>query len=208
MDISERRSDALGGLYAETGLFEGPSANWGVRHAIQLVPTANPDETRGWWRRICEDLSPMEAHFGHEGRVPRPRVQDTYLAVWLDESLAPGKGCGDGRLIGLAWLQRPYPGIRAYGFGLFPECRKLGHGVDVKESILALCFGDPNIHRVETEVYSSNPWSLRVLHGVDDPMTREGVQREVMLLNGRYYDRVLFGITREEWALLRQQGRG
>ena len=34
----------------------------------------------------------MEAHFGHEGRVPPPRVQDTYLIVWLDESLAPGQG--------------------------------------------------------------------------------------------------------------------
>ena len=40
---------------------------------------------------------------------------------------------------------------------------------------------------------------LRVLHGVDDPMTRE-VSSEVMLLNGRYYDRVLFGITREVGA--------
>ena len=197
--MSERRSDAYGGLYEDTGLYEGRSATWGARHRIQLVPTADPEDIARWWARVCEDLHPMEAHFGHEGRAPRPRVQDSYLAVWLDESLAPAGGCGDGRLIGLAWLQRPYPGIRAYGFGLFPECRSLGHGVCVKREILSVCFSDPDIHRVETEIYSSNPWSLRVLHGVDDPMTREGIQREVMELNGRYYDRVLYGITRSEW---------
>lgn len=197
--MTERRSDQYGGLYEETGLFCGPSSSWGAERRIRLVPTADPGEIAGWWARVCEDLHPMEAHFGHEGRAPRPRIQDAYLAVWLDESLAPGKSCGDGRLLGLAWLQRPYAGIRAYGFGLFPECRGSGHGVCVKSALIARCFSDPDVHRVETEVYASNAWSLCVLHGVDDPMEREGVQREVMSLGGRSYDRVLFGILREEW---------
>lgn len=189
--MSDRASDRHGGLYEETGLFTGPSAAWGAGHGLSLVPTVNAQAIASAWARVCEDLHPLEGHFGHEGRVPRPRAQDSYYAVSLAEAA-----------LGLAWLQRPYPGIRAYGFGLFPEARRQGHGVCVKRALLTRCFSDPHIHRVECEVYSSNVWSLRVLHGPGDPMAREGVQREVMALNGRYYDRVLFGITRSTWEAI------
>ena len=195
-----RPSDKLGGLYEETGLFCGPSATWNKpAYHIQLVRLDSAPEIAMLWGRMVSDLPQLERHFGYEGYVPRPRAHDSYFAVWRDESLGEGKGCGDGAMIGLAYTQQPTPTTMAYGFGLFAEAKGQHTGCDVKAAILAHCFARPKTHRVECEVYGSNPWSLRVLHGRGDPMKQEGIQKAVMEIDGIFYDRVLFGITREEW---------
>jgi hypothetical protein len=131
----------------------------------------------------------MERHYGPEGAAPRPRPQDSYSVVTVD-----------GLPIGLAWVQAPSSTTRAYGFGLFPECRKLGHGVCVKQALIDRCFEETlDIHKVEAEVIGANLWSLKVLHGIDDIMTEEGRVRESIQIDGQYYDRIFFGITRAEW---------
>ncbi len=192
----------LGGLYEQTGLYEGPVTSWGATHGIVLTPLNEPRQIEALWARICEALYPMEAHFGPEGRDPRPRPQDRYLTVGVDHHGAPGHPCGDVEPIGLAWVQAPSATTRAYGFGLFPLCRGLGHGVCVKRALIAHCFAapvDPAVHKVEAEVLGSNLWSLKTLHGLDDEMTEEGRLRETVRLGGVYHDRIFFGITRAEW---------
>ena len=198
--VMNRASSRLGGLYEETGLYEGPAASWGATHGIIIVPVHAPAAIQRLWGRICEDLAPMPAHFGPEGLAPRPRPQDRYWGLWLDEHGATGKACGDGRLIGLAWTQAPAPTTRTYAFGLFPEARRQGHGVCVKTALLEHCFSEAAVQKVETEVYSSNPVSLAILHGPDDPMTGEGRQVATIEIAGVFHDRMLFGITRARWA--------
>jgi hypothetical protein len=187
-------SDQHGGLYEQTGLFEGAVTSWGARHTIGLIPINIQSQIRAFWWRICEDLHPMERHYGPEGAVPRPRSHDSYSVVTVD-----------GLPIGLAWVQAPSSTTRAYGFGLFPECRKLGHGICVKQALIDRCFEEASdIHKVEAEVIGANLWSLKVLHGVDDIMTEEGRVRETVYIDGQYYDRIFFGITRSAWQALRE----
>lgn len=195
----EPASFRLGGLYEMTGLYEGPVTSWGVTHRIVLAPCTVPADIQRLYARIGEDLHPMPLHYGPEGLDPRPRPQDRYWAVWADEHGLPGRSCGDGRLIGFAWTQAPSPTTRTYAFGLFPECRRQGHGVCVKQALIAWGFADPTVAKVEAEIYSGNQWSLNVLHGLDDPMQREGCQRQTVKVGGVYYDRIHFGITRAEW---------
>lgn len=190
----------LGGCYEQTGLFEGAVTSWGATHGILLTQVDAPEQVRGLWTRICTDLHPLEGHFGPEGRAPRPRPQDRYLTVGVEHHGEAGRPCGDVEVIGLAWTQAPSPTTRAYGFGLFPECRRLGHGVCVKRALIARCFAAPAVHRVEAEVIGFNLWSLKVLHGLDDEMTEEGRLREAVRIEGRYYDRIFFGLLRPVWA--------
>ena len=204
--MTDRRSDELGGLYEETGLWEGPSTSWGATHDIILAPIDAPKQAAALWARICEDLHPLEGYFGpgpDEAAAARPRPQDRYLAVGVDQHGQVGHPCGDVPLIGLAWTQAPSPTTRAYGFGLFPECRGLGHGVCVKRALIARCFAEEAVHKVEAEVISFNLWSLKTLHGIDDEMTEEGRLREAVLIGGIYYDRVFFGLLRERWEARR-----
>jgi len=197
-----RRSDALGGLYDQTGLYEGPATSWNASHRILLPALTLPGQIQALWARVGDDLRPLEGYFGpgpDEATAPRPRPQDRYFAVGVDQHGQPGHPCGDVQLIGLAWTQAPSPTTRAYGFGLFPECRGLGHGVCVKRALIAQCFAEEAVHRVEAEVIGFNLWSLKVLHGLDDEMTEEGRLREAVRLGGVYYDRVFFGLLRPEW---------
>lgn len=198
-DEPEPASFRLGGLYEQTGLYEGPVTSWGRRLEIILAPCTIPEDVVRLYARICEDLHPMQAHYGPEGATTRPRPQDCYWAVWADEHLYPGRSCGDGRLIGFAWTQAPNATTRTYAFGFFPECRRHGLGVSVKEALIARAFAEVGVNKVECDVYSCNVWSLRVLHAPDDSMKLEGIQRATIQVGGVFYDRHLFGLTREEW---------
>lgn len=208
MAPDEPASFRLGGLYELTGLWEGPVTTWNAPHTILLPELTLPGQVQGLWARICEDLHPMEGHYGPEGATARPRPQDRYLAVGVDHHGQGGHPCGDVQLIGLAWTQAPSPTTRAYGFGLFPECRGLGHGVCVKRALIAQCFADPEVHRVEAEVIGFNLWSLKVLHGIDDEMTEEGRLREAVQIEGQFYDRVFFGLLRAEWEARQAREEG
>jgi RimJ/RimL family protein N-acetyltransferase len=74
----------------------------------------------------------------------------------------------------------------------------------VKQALIDRCFEKTDIHKVEAEVIGANLWSLKVLHGIDDIMTEEGRVRETVYIDGHYYDRIFFGITRSVWQALRE----
>jgi RimJ/RimL family protein N-acetyltransferase len=161
------------------------------------------------WLRICRGLAPLEIAFGPEGRDPRPRPQDTYYLAWQNltapftaGSEIPGWWCGDGAL-GLVYTQRPAPTTRAFGMGLFLEHRGCGLGALVRDAAYALCFSEAEVWKLESEVYSGNGHSLGALHGGHARAKPEGCQRATICVNGTYYDRLLFGLTRPEWEAAR-----
>ncbi len=164
--------------------------------AIRLVPIY-PQDAPGYWARACEGLDPPDAAFGPEWRVPRPRASERYFLAWHDP-MAPGKACGDGAL-GLVWTQRASPSTVTFGMGLWKEYRGRGWGHLVRDAIYAFVFEDLTVYKLQSEVYASNRQSLGALHGRYARSREEGRQRETIRVQGIYYDRILFGITRGEW---------
>ena len=110
--------------------------------------------------------------------------------------------------MGLLWVTWPSDTTVRFGMGLWYLCRDLGIGWRVRDAIYGFLFSDPEIHKIESEIYSSNPHSQAALHGTKARSVEEGRQRETIRIDGVYYDRILYGCTRARWEAIRPQELG
>lgn len=160
---------------------------------------APPETIAESWRRVCKGIEPSPAiAFGPEYDEPRPRAHEGYSLILDAHALTNGRACGDDA-IGLLWVQKPSVTTSVIAFGLFAEYRGHGLGPLVRDAIYARVFANPTVHKLESCVYTSNLRSLATLHGERGRSREEGRQRDSIQIDGIYYDRVLFGITREQW---------
>jgi RimJ/RimL family protein N-acetyltransferase len=168
---------------------------------LTLVPMAE-EKVAAQWARLMQGLNPPEAHYGPEFRTPRPRPQDRYYDVLADHA-----DVAAAYVVGLAYTQAPSPSTRVFGLGLYEEHRGKRLGALLQAACLDLCFRNPYVHKVETEVYASNRHSLGALHGRYGCMIEEGRQRGTIMVEAQPIDRILFGMTRAEWeAAMRVDG--
>ena len=73
-----------------------------------------------------------------------------------------------------------------------------GYGTAATRLMLDYGFKQLNLHRVSSGVFSFNERSLRMHRKVG--FIEEGRQRETDFKNGRYYDRIRFGILEKDWS--------
>jgi hypothetical protein len=168
--------------------------------SIALLPLNEPQSIKALYEQVCEGILPLESAFGTEGRDPRPRPQDTYYLAVDDEHMNTGWACGDG-CWGFCWTQRPAPDVMAFALGLFQMYRGRGLGPVVRDALVAHCFSNPEIAKVTSEVYACNLHSLGALHGKHRRTKPEGRDFNALCIDGTYYDRLRFGLTRDEWDL-------
>lgn len=164
---------------------------------------ANPVDLPHFWARLCAEIDPPDLAFGPEWQQPRPRPGEWYFLIWDGRHPGEGRACGDGT-IGLIFLREPSPTTVSFGIGLWPACRGQGLGPAACDDAYDFIFSTfPGIHKIESEVYTSNQRSLAALHGPEAGRRyrphEEGRQRATMAIQERYYDRVLYGYTRDEW---------
>jgi RimJ/RimL family protein N-acetyltransferase len=81
------------------------------------------------------------------------------------------------------WLGKPY-----WGQGIMSEALT---------AVLDLCFVDLNQVKVEAEIFTSNPRSMRLVESLG--MQLEGTIRSAHLKRGHWVDAHIYGILREEW---------
>ncbi len=79
-------------------------------------------------------------------------------------------------------------GKKYYGKGVGTEAARLllGYGFNVLE-----------LHRIDLEVFAFNPRAIHVYEKLG--FKREGVRREVLLLDGEYHDAIVLGLLRHEF---------
>ena len=164
---------------------------------FRFLPIQFGDASRAW-TRACQGIDPPDLAFGPEWRQPRPRAGEKYFLIWDDHHPAQGRTCGDGP-VGLLFVTWPSETTVSFGMGLWAECRGQGLGPTVRDAIYAFLFSDLAIHKLESQVYSSNGQSLGALHGQHSRSRLEGRQLESIRIGAAFYDRLLFGITRDEW---------
>jgi len=72
-----------------------------------------------------------------------------------------------------------------------------GYGTDAARLLVKYGFEQLNLHRISSAAWAFNDRSIRLHLKVG--FKEEGRLREAVFKNGRYHDRVEFGILRQEW---------
>jgi len=106
----------------------------------------------------------------------------------------------DDRLIGfvaihgIEWNNRT--GLLAIGIGGVND-RGKGYGREAIHLILKYAFYELNLHRVGLDVISYNKVAIELYKKMGFQI--EGCMREAVQRDGKYFDRIIMGILRDEW---------
>jgi RimJ/RimL family protein N-acetyltransferase len=106
----------------------------------------------------------------------------------------------DDALIGAVGLHRIHPVNRSAMFGLMIGDRAAwsqGFGTEATRLMVDYAFRALNLHRVWLHVYENNPAAVRVYEKVG--FRREGILRQDVYREGRYWDALAMGLLRDEW---------
>ena len=124
--------------------------------------------------------------------LARERGNDDFpLALVL---LEDGTHIGNGGIHAVDWANRH--GTAGLIIGA-KGAQNHGYGREAEELLLDFAFRRLNLNRVEAEVHSDNPRSLKVAERVG--MVIEGRRRERLLRNGAFVDDHIVGMLASEW---------
>jgi len=158
------------------------------------------------WGRNSEfkrmlDTDPAFPHSGKATRAWFEREQNKeepdYL-LFLIRTLEEDKVIGD---IGLEDPNHHGDAFVGIGIGE-PDYWSKGYGSDAMQIILRYAFQELNLHRLSLDVFEYNPRAIRSYQKVGFQV--EGRYRQSLNREGRRWDMIFMGITRQEW-LARQQ---
>ncbi len=155
--------------------------------APAFVPWMNDPEVT----RFLRAYRPMTLRAEEEFIDRAGQGDDVALAVALRD--------GD-RLIGGTGLHDFDLRCRRASFGIFIGPREewgKGYGSEATRLMVGYAFETLNLNRVSLQVYEYNPRGIRAYEKVG--FRREGVLRQDVFRDGRYWDTIVMGILREEW---------
>lgn len=93
----------------------------------------------------------------------------------------------------------PYVGVATLGITIGErEFWGGGYGSEAVRLIAGHLFGAYGLNRLELDTWSGNERAVRAFTRLG--FREEGRRRSAVLVEGKRYDRVLFGMLREEWA--------
>jgi len=105
----------------------------------------------------------------------------------------------DGNAVGIFNLNsiNERHGTFSIGMQILPvECGK-GYGTAAMRLLLRYAFDERRLHKYYGSVVEGNVASITMLMKLG--CVQEGVRREQIYMNGRYWDELLFGLTAEEF---------
>jgi RimJ/RimL family protein N-acetyltransferase len=159
------------------------------------------DDLDAAWRMLCDEegrrLTGTHARFTREvsDQWYRSRPAQTDR---LDLAIARLE---DDQLVGEVVLHELDPDNRSCGFRislLGPEVFGHGYGTEATRLLLAHGFETVGLHRIELEVYDHNPRAQHVYRRVGFRV--EGVRRDALRWEGRYYDAIVMAMLAPEWT--------
>ena len=158
---------------------------WFSRYELQrtLTPGAirlvNEDAEEAWFRSLAE-------------------AKDTWCFA-VDALDDPHQA--DGRLIGSTSLMGVNGKNRAATFGISiadPAMRGKGYGAEVIDLMLEWGFMELNLHRIQLYVMAFNEPAVRLYERKG--FRRDGVLREAIWREGRYWDEIVMSVLSTEWT--------
>jgi RimJ/RimL family protein N-acetyltransferase len=94
----------------------------------------------------------------------------------------------------------PKCGTFTFGLEIKKTHRRKGYAYEAILLVLRYYFFAQRYHKAWTSVYSFNEPSLALLNKLR--FEKEGLQKEMSFLNGKYHDKVLFGMTEDRFTEL------
>jgi RimJ/RimL family protein N-acetyltransferase len=88
-------------------------------------------------------------------------------------------------------------GVADFALWIHPDHHGGGYGREAAELMIAYAFDELRVHKVTAEAYGPNAASRALLESLG--LTREGVGREDVFLDGEYRDTHYFGLLEREW---------
>jgi RimJ/RimL family protein N-acetyltransferase len=117
---------------------------------------------------------------------------------WVIESLDERQVIGTANLVDLDWKNRN----AFHGMLLGPtDMRGKGYGVDTVMTVMRYAFDELHLERLDGDIIEFNDASLRLYVGRCG-WQEEGRRRRWHFREGRYWDKILVGVTREDYASL------
>jgi Acetyltransferases, including N-acetylases of ribosomal proteins len=92
----------------------------------------------------------------------------------------------------------PRCGTFYYGVAVLPEHQRRGYATDAIRLVLRFYFGELRYQKVNAEVYAFNDASLCLHRRLG--FREEGRLRRMVYTDGQFFDKVIFGLTAEEFA--------
>jgi len=105
------------------------------------------------------------------------------------------------KLIGTTGLHRIDWRDRRTEFGILIGAKdewNKGYGTDATRTIVRYAFETLNLNRVGLRVYEHNPRAMRAYEKAG--FRKEGVLRQEAFREGRYWDTIIMGVLRNDWA--------
>lgn len=88
-------------------------------------------------------------------------------------------------------------GTFSYGLGVYEPFRRRGYASEAVLLLMRFYFMELRMHKCNVEAWAFNDASIGLHEHLG--FAREGLRRQVYFTHGRYWDDVLFGMTREEF---------
>ncbi|WP_330461311.1 GNAT family N-acetyltransferase [Streptomyces sp. NBC_00820] len=155
----------------------------------------NDPEVVRWAAAGDPCFGPVSAEALGRGFETMLRLSPRESAVFTVETLT------DGRVIGMADYRDldAHDGVATLGVTIGErEFWGRGHGTDALRTLVDHLFGAYGLGRLELDTWSGNERAVRAFTRMG--FVEEGRRRSAVLVDGARYDRVLFGMLREEWA--------
>ena len=176
----------------------------GKRLYLRPLEAEDLDRCRLWindpdLRRYILRQFPMDALNElrwHETRDRTSAPQDISLAIVLKKG---DRHIGNMGLHRIDWINRNATTGAIIGEA---DCREKGYGAEAKELLLAYAFDTLGLHRISSNVLSTNPRSLAYLK--KSGYREEGVLREHIFRDGRWIDDIQLGLLADEWHARRK----
>jgi RimJ/RimL family protein N-acetyltransferase len=96
-------------------------------------------------------------------------------------------------------------GIFSFGVIVYRPFRDKGYAEDAVRMLLRYCFRERRFQKCNSACVEGNEASVRLHEKLG--FVEEGRRRRSFFLNGRYYDDILFGLTREEFEEIEKRDK-
>ncbi len=105
-----------------------------------------------------------------------------------------------GEMVGQVSLSRSHPAIAHLGFGVAGEHFRKGYATEMSRRLIAFGFEDILVHRICADVAIGNAGCVRVLEKLG--MTREGVSRDCILAQGKWWTEAKYAILEQDHRMM------
>lgn len=130
----------------------------------------------------------VRRYFEHRGPDAERRL---FVYVAIEKS--------SGTLIGQASLSRSHPAIAHLGFGVAASHANRGYATEMARRLVTFGFEQVAVHRIAADVALENKPCTRVLEKIG--MTREGVARDCIMAQGRWWTEAKYAILEQDHRL-------